>query len=120
MLCNAMLERTTLKLASSNGNLRASPVCTSTLSATPSIAALLSVPADRRLGGRSPQFEGPARELLDGGLVSCQQRGLECTDRPPPGVLRVTCVPALAPACRRAPQPLSGTVVARHQVREAC
>src|SRR6188474_2171551 len=45
MLCNALLERTTSKLASAKGSLRASPVCTSTLSATPSIIALLSVPA---------------------------------------------------------------------------
>ena len=40
-----MLESTTSKLASGKGSLRASPVCTSTLSATPSIVALLSVPA---------------------------------------------------------------------------
>src|SRR5260221_9911825 len=45
MLCNATLERTTSKLASSKGSLRASPVSTSTLSATPSIIALSSVPA---------------------------------------------------------------------------
>src|ERR1051326_803085 len=45
MLCSAALESTTSKLASSNGSLRASAVCTSTRSATPSIIALLHVAA---------------------------------------------------------------------------